>query len=74
MMGSNYYEQRLLENVATDAQYTQAYEWGLARRDIAERRYTEAMQRLERLRAETDPANRVRLDRLHSLAASLKDY
>jgi spermidine synthase len=74
MMGSNYYEQRLLENVATDAQYTQAYEWGLAKRDIAERRYTEAMQRLERLRAETDPANRVRLDRLHSLAASLKDY
>ncbi len=74
MMGSNYFEQRLLDNVATDPQYTQAYEWGLARRDIAERRYTEAMQRLESLRAETDPANRVRLDQLYSLADSLKDY
>jgi hypothetical protein len=74
MMGSNYFEQRLLDSVATDPQYTQAYEWGLARRDIAERRYTEAMQRLERIRAETDPANRVRLDQLYSLADSLKDY
>lgn len=74
MMGSNYYEQRLIEGVVTDPRYAQAYEWGLAKRDIAERRYTEAMQRLEHLQAETDPANRVGLDQLYSLAASLKDY
>ncbi len=73
MMGSSYYEQRVIERVATDPRYKQQYEWGMARRDIAERRYTEAKQRLERLRAETDPANRVGLDRLYHLVVSLKD-
>jgi spermidine synthase len=74
MMGSSYYEQRLIDGVAADPQYLQAYEWGMARRDIAERRFTDALQRLERLRAQTDSANRVGLDRLYLMVASLKDY
>jgi len=73
MLGSNYYEQRLIERVASDPRYTEAYEWGLVRRAIAERRYTEAMQRLDDLRKKTAPANLAGLDRLHRLVASLID-
>ena len=73
MMGSSYFEQRLLNAVKTDPQYRQVYEWGMARRDLAERRFSEAAQRLESLRAETNPANRARLDRLYHLAVRLRD-
>ena len=71
MMGSSYYEQRLIDNVASDPSYANVTAWGLARRAIAERRFPDAMQHLESLRAKTDPANATGLDRLYRLTASL---
>lgn len=73
MLGSNYYEQRLLATTAADPRYAKEQEWGLARRAIAERRFPEALQRLERLRAETDPANAAGLDRLYRLVTHINE-
>ena len=72
MMGSSYFEQRLIKCCRTDPQYRQAYEWGMARRELAERRYTEAVQRLERLRRKR-PGQPGTPDRLYHLAARLRN-
>jgi len=71
MLGSSYFEQRLLANVAANPEHATAYEWGQARRAIAERRYTQALQYLESLRSKTDPAESAGLESLYRLAASL---
>jgi Tfp pilus assembly protein PilF len=72
LLGSNYYEQRLLDNVVTDPDYAQAYTWGMARRALAERRFGEAMRYLEQLHANVDPANAAGLEQLYRLAATLE--
>ncbi len=71
LMGSNYREQGLIEQVRTDPRYAQEYEWGMARRDIAERRFAEAMRRLDRLKENAGPAGRMQLDRLYDIAEDL---
>jgi spermidine synthase len=72
MLGSSYYEQRLVDKVAYDPRYAVAHEWGKARRAIAERRFPEALQHLEHLRTGTDQANAVGLNRLTRLITSLQ--
>jgi spermidine synthase len=72
LLGSNYFEQRLLDNVAGKPEYAAQYEWGQARRAIAERRYPQALAHLESLGARTDPANAAGLERLRSLVISLQ--
>lgn len=70
LLGSDYFEQRILEREVLDPQYAEAREWGLAKRAIAERRFPEAMRRLESLRATMDPASMARVDRLYQLVAA----
>jgi spermidine synthase len=72
MLGSSYYEQRLVDNVDSDPRYAEAREWGKARRAIAERQFPEALQHLERLRVGKDPANTVGLNRLARLINGLQ--
>jgi predicted membrane-bound spermidine synthase len=71
LMGSSYPEQRVIERLAPDPRYAKVCEWGLARRALAERRYAEAVRRLEWLRANEQGANVGGLDRLYRLAVEL---
>jgi spermidine synthase len=73
LLGSDYFEQRILEREVFDPQYADAREWGLAKRAIAERRFPDAMRRLESLRATMNPASAAGVDRLYRLAAAMDE-
>jgi spermidine synthase len=73
MLGSNYYEQRLVEDAGSDPSLATAYELGRARRAIAERRFSDAMQHLRNLSNTVDPATATSLERLSRFVAGLAD-
>lgn len=71
LMGSNYYEQRLVDGSVGVRRYEQLNEWSLARRDIAERRYSDALGRVVRLRSVTPYDQRALLDKYYLLVLCL---